>query len=251
MTHMGGNLVKTIESSGKGQQLFADGEYRYYLYRANAGETLDLSDFSSCSVYVNKLDSGASVVLDGEQKIHQGDAIQGEKSSINLKITGGAAELLVAGLAQDVGNGSTWSGTRVTPHASIKKVSKPWGHELWINGEHPGYAFKQIYIKSGTKTSLQYHRKKRETNVLFEGKAALHFKSNEAVANDEVTGRDLTTSELSPVTSIDIWPNTLHRLEALTDVVLYEVSTPHLDDVIRISDDSGRTHGRIESEHKK
>jgi D-lyxose ketol-isomerase len=135
-------------------------------------------------------------------------------------------------------------------YADLYKVSKPWGHELWINGQHPCYALKQIYIKAGTKTSLQYHNFKQETNVLFEGKAKLHYKRDFSIANALVTAADIATLELSPVSSIDILPLTMHRLEAVTDIVLYETSTPHLEDVIRVRDDSNRPHGRIESEHR-
>jgi len=55
--------------------------------------------------------------------------------------------------------------------------------------------------------------------------------------------------ELAPISSIDVVPGVLHRLEALTNILLYETSTPHLDDVVRVADDSMRPHGRIEQEH--
>jgi len=49
---------------------------------------------------------------------------------------------------------------------------------------------------------------------------------------------------------VDVPPNAVHRVEALTDIVLYETSTPHLDDVIRIQDDAARKNGRILTEHE-
>ncbi|OGK18413.1 hypothetical protein A3G67_03095 [Candidatus Roizmanbacteria bacterium RIFCSPLOWO2_12_FULL_40_12] len=132
------------------------------------------------------------------------------------------------------------------------KVEKPWGHELWISGDnHPSYAFKQIFVKKGTKTSLQYHNVKRETNVLVEGRCYLHFKKNDEVSNDNVKSDDIGTTELKPISVIDIVPQTLHRLEAITDIMLYETSTPYLDDVIRVQDDAKRPDGRIDEEHKK
>src|SRR5207244_12187069 len=63
---------------------------------------------------------------------------------------------------------------------------------LWINGQHPCYALKKIFIKAGTKTSLQYHRFKQETNVLFEGLAKLHYKKNMSIQNDLVRDRKST-----------------------------------------------------------
>ena len=106
-------------------------------------------------------------------------------------------------------------------------------------------------LSGGYKTSLQYHRHKQETNVLFIGTAKLHYQSNIAVKIDSVSPEDISTLTLNPLSIIDVVPFTLHRLEAITDILLYEVSTPHLDDVIRISDDSGRPNGRINQEHLK
>ncbi|OGT37073.1 MAG: hypothetical protein A3F11_11635 [Gammaproteobacteria bacterium RIFCSPHIGHO2_12_FULL_37_14] len=131
------------------------------------------------------------------------------------------------------------------------RVEKPWGHELWINGQHPCYALKKIFIKTGTKTSLQYHNFKQETNVLFQGIAKLHYKKNLLVENDLVTSADIGTTVLEPNSVADVSPLTLHRLEAMTDILLFETSTPHLDDVVRVQDDSKRSHGRLVEEHMK
>lgn len=113
-------------------------------------------------------------------------------------------------------------------------VNKPWGQECWLElNEH--YCLKRIYINSGCRTSLQYHDFKTETNCLIFGKARVLIGEtwHEINANDYFT----------------IKPKVIHRIEALTDVVLQEVSTPQISDVIRVSDDTGRPHGRIESEH--
>ncbi|OGT34490.1 MAG: hypothetical protein A3C44_01125 [Gammaproteobacteria bacterium RIFCSPHIGHO2_02_FULL_39_13] len=129
------------------------------------------------------------------------------------------------------------------------KVEKPWGYELWINGQHPCYALKKISIKAGTKTSLQYHNFKQETNVLFQGLANLHYKKNILVENDCVSASDISTILLKPISAMDVVPKTLHRVEAITDIVTFETSTPHLDDVIRVQDDSKRPDGRLIEEH--
>lgn len=140
--------------------------------------------------------------------------------------------------------------TKVYKEEEVKKVSKPWGYELWLTGEpSPVFAFKKIFIKAGTKTSLQYHEFKRETNFLFNGNANLHYNPNEKVLANAFNPSDVAIKLLSPKTTVDVFPMYVHRLEAVTDIMLYEVSTPELDDVIRISDDVGRTSGRINTEH--
>lgn len=252
----GGNIIKALDlatKKEKGLSVFADGDYFYHYVELEAGESHLLSGLLSFSAYVLKKDPSSKVILNGEASLDEGDVIQGEKASASLAAIDGKIELLIAGLKEPKADSPILNleqKVSIIKAQNIKKVSKPWGHELWINGEHPGYAFKQIYIKSGTKTSLQYHRFKRETNVLFSGIASLHYKINTQVENDFVTVKDLATHSLAPVSAVDVFPNTLHRLEAVTDVLLYEVSTPHLDDVVRISDDAGRGHGRIHAEHQ-
>ena len=132
----------------------------------------------------------------------------------------------------------------------VKKISKPWGYELWLTGDpSPYFAFKKIFIKSGTKTSLQYHNKKRETNFLVAGEAILHYNPRLDVPANQFQPKDVALIQLHPLSTIDVFPKSVHRLEAVTDMLLFEVSTPELDDVVRISDDSGRKDGRINSEH--
>ena len=57
----------------------------------------------------------------------------------------------------------------------LYKVIKPWGNEIWINGQKPTYSIKKISIKKGYRTSLQFHKKKVETNFLQKGKAKLYY----------------------------------------------------------------------------
>ena len=125
----------------------------------------------------------------------------------------------------------------------IKVVNKPWGRERWIayDPDKLTYVLKIIEIKKGTKTSLQYHEKKNESNFLDKGEALLHF-------HDE--NGNLQTKKIGEGTVIHVKAPAVHRIEALTDIRLIEASTPEVDDVIRIEDDSNRSHGRIESEHK-
>tara|TARA_Y100001938_G_C7921778_1_gene344860 strand:- start:9 stop:353 length:345 start_codon:yes stop_codon:yes gene_type:complete len=112
----------------------------------------------------------------------------------------------------------------------IKKVEKPWGHELiWANTKK--YAGKILYIKKGNQLSRQFHKKKEETIFVQTGILALEIGAKEYK----------TTLNLNSGQSYHIAPNTVHRFCAPHgDVILFEVSTPELDDVVRLEDDYGR-----------
>lgn len=132
---------------------------------------------------------------------------------------------------------------KVIPFNQVKRVNKPWGFELWLSdGSETPYAFKLLYIKAGTKTSLQYHNKKVEHNCLIAGKIKLH---HEDPVTKKVVSHTLTAGHI-----IFVKPPAVHRIEALTDIILVEASTTELDDVIRLTDDYQRTDGKIDSEHK-
>jgi hypothetical protein len=244
----GGNLVKVFELGNSGKQLLGSGPYEYYIYETNADDQITFDELRSFTVYVLEKPAGANVHVRGvEGKMMQGDRVQAEDKPVVLTVTGGVVKLLISGTKEAH---PELKGLFYCSHSNLYKVDKPWGHELWINGQHPHYALKKIYLKAGSKTSLQYHNLKQETNVLFDGRTKLHFKNNEAVKNDDVDSSDLSQVELGPISSIDVVPGILHRLEAITDILLYETSTPHLDDVVRVADDSKRPHGRIEQEHR-
>ena len=131
---------------------------------------------------------------------------------------------------------------------TAKVVTKPWGKEVWLNyvsGERVGenekrYAFKKLYINSGTKTSFQYHEKKEETNFLVKGRVEAWFETAPGYIEKKV---------LQAGAIWNIPKNVKHRIITLEDVILLEASTPEVDDVIRIEDDSLRGNGRIEAEH--
>jgi mannose-6-phosphate isomerase-like protein (cupin superfamily) len=132
-----------------------------------------------------------------------------------------------------------------------KTVSKPWGYEVWMTGESSEtFVLKKIFLKAGSRTSLQYHQYKRETNFLFSGHAVLHYAPDTAKAPSSIGAKDIATRNLESGSVVDVFPLAIHRLEAATDICLYEISTPEVDDVIRIQDDSGRQDGRILSEHR-
>lgn len=125
-------------------------------------------------------------------------------------------------------------------------VEKPWGKEIWLelwsDGEGRGYCYKRIHINKGTKTSFQYHEKKVETNYIISGEAEVLLENGQGVVELLRVGEG---------DSFTVLPNRKHRVIAITDIILQEVSTPDVDDVIRIADDAGRGSGKIESEHHK
>jgi mannose-6-phosphate isomerase-like protein (cupin superfamily) len=111
----------------------------------------------------------------------------------------------------------------------MKRVEKPWGHELiWAHTER--YVGKLLHIKQGEKLSLQYHEVKDETIHVFSGRLLLVV--------DE--GHGLIERELKMGESYRIVPKTTHRMIALSDCDVLEASTPELDDVVRLEDSYGR-----------
>lgn len=243
----GGNAVKQFNLGKQGKELLGTGPYEYFIYQTRPDEEVVFGELSSFSVYVYSKTADALVMVQGvADELEQGDRVQSEGQSVKLNVQGGEVRILVAGTTRPH---PELKGLFFARHADLYKVVKPWGHELWINGNHPCYALKEILIKAGTKTSLQYHNFKQETNVLFQGTAKLHYKANGQVSNDQVKEADTAETSIVPVSSVDVMPMTLHRLEAVTDILLYETSTPHLDDVVRVLDDSKRPDGRLEMEH--
>ena len=120
-------------------------------------------------------------------------------------------------------------------------VYKPWGKEVWME-LNDKYCYKRIYVNAGTKTSFQYHEKKLETNFIIEGTAEVWLENDDGVVEKKI----MNAGEF-----FTVQPPKKHRVIAITDIILQEVSTPEVDDVIRISDDSLRGNGKIEHEHLK
>jgi mannose-6-phosphate isomerase len=121
-----------------------------------------------------------------------------------------------------------------------KIVHKPWGKEIWLE-LNDKYCYKTIYINKGYKTSYQYHNIKMETNYLLKGEAEIWLENEEGIVEKKLMfeGEHYT-----------ILPKRKHRLIAITDIIIQEVSTPEVDDVIRLEDDANRPNGKIDTEHK-
>lgn len=111
----------------------------------------------------------------------------------------------------------------------IRTVPKPWGHEtIWAHTDR--YVGKVLHIKAGHALSVQYHNLKDET---------VHLLGGELVYRVQ-TGDELKDMHLKAGESFRITPGTIHQMEAVTDCDVLEVSTPELDDVVRLSDRYGR-----------
>jgi mannose-6-phosphate isomerase len=109
-------------------------------------------------------------------------------------------------------------------------VDKPWGHEsIWAETER--YVGKILHIRAGQRLSLQFHEKKDESILVIRGKLRLELESE--------TG-EMRVTELGPGESARIHTGRKHRFGAIEDCDLVEVSTPELDDVVRVQDDFGR-----------
>jgi mannose-6-phosphate isomerase-like protein (cupin superfamily) len=112
----------------------------------------------------------------------------------------------------------------------IKRVPKPWGYEL-IFAKTDRYVGKILHINRGESLSLQYHEIKEETLYVLDGELRL------TVEHDG----DRRELMLRKGEAFHIPPLMIHRMEALADTDVAEVSTPELDDVVRLDDRYGRT----------
>jgi mannose-6-phosphate isomerase len=112
-----------------------------------------------------------------------------------------------------------------------RKVEKPWGYELiWAESEH--YVGKVLFVKAGESLSLQFHRVKDESWLVQKGRAKLELGS----AGDPMLSQEV----IAAGATFRFRPGTVHRITALEDTTILEVSTAHLDDVVRLEDRYGR-----------
>lgn len=118
----------------------------------------------------------------------------------------------------------------IKPEDLPLRVEKPWGYEIWYAWTDI-YVGKIIHVNKGQKLSLQYHNHKDETSYLQSGRMNL-IKGP--------TADNLTVTEIHPGHAWRNRPLEIHTIEALEDSDVLEVSTPHLDDVVRLQDAYGR-----------
>lgn len=119
------------------------------------------------------------------------------------------------------------------------KIVKPWGHEIWLE-LNEFYVYKIIHMKKGCRSSLQSHKFKFESNFIIDGEAEVLLENTEGQMESHLYKAG------------DGWSVPIgykHRVIAKTTYTALEVSTPHLDDVIRYEDDTNRQDGKITKEH--
>lgn len=115
-------------------------------------------------------------------------------------------------------------------HFNVRTVPKPWGHEtIWAHTDL--YVGKVLHIKAGHALSVQYHNRKDETIHVLRGEMIYRVKGADGALQDV---------RLAAGESYRNEPGTVHQMEAVTDCDVLEASTPHLDDVVRLSDRYGR-----------
>ncbi|MFN0093858.1 MAG: cupin domain-containing protein [Dehalococcoidia bacterium] len=112
---------------------------------------------------------------------------------------------------------------------AVTRVEKPWGYEL-IFAHTDAYVGKIIHINAGHRLSRQYHVMKDETLLVESGELDLEVGPADRFETIRMRERD----------AFRVTPGTIHRMVGVTDVSVIEVSTPHLDDVVRLADDYGR-----------
>ena len=111
-----------------------------------------------------------------------------------------------------------------------RRVDKPWGHELiWAHTDR--YVGKVLVIETGRRLSLQRHDIKDETILVRSGRLRLFLEDDDGVVRE---------SELGPGDHRRVPTGRIHRYEAIERCEIIEVSTPELDDVVRLEDDYGR-----------
>jgi quercetin dioxygenase-like cupin family protein len=112
---------------------------------------------------------------------------------------------------------------------SVERVEKPWGYELrWAKTDR--YVGKIIHVNAGHALSLQYHNLKDETIYLWSGKLLFEIHKDDGPA----------THQMLPGECVHITPGTVHRMTAIEDSDIFEVSTPEIHDVVRLEDNYGR-----------
>lgn len=112
---------------------------------------------------------------------------------------------------------------------AVRRVDKPWGYEI-VWAETDRYVAKLLFIREGQRLSRQYHLRKDETFFVEAGEMILEIGQGDAVEE----------RLMRPGDNFHCPPGTVHRMVGRTDVRLFEVSTPDLDDVVRLEDAYGR-----------
>lgn len=111
-----------------------------------------------------------------------------------------------------------------------REIPKPWGSELWF-AHTDTYAGKILRVRAGCRLSIQYHEHKDETSYVLSGRV---------IVSQGASVEQMSTRELGPGESWRNPPLLVHTLEAVEDSEIIEVSTPQVEDVVRLEDRYGR-----------
>lgn len=123
----------------------------------------------------------------------------------------------------------------------VKRIEKPWGHEILFTTEDLPYAGKILHVEANKQLSLQWHDRKQETQYLFSGRCM-------RVADDEQG--NLVETEMVPYQGYTIMPGQRHRLRGITDCDVFEVSTPEIGVTHRLQDDYKRPDETEDMRHQ-
>lgn len=123
--------------------------------------------------------------------------------------------------------------SQFTSQPYVKKVPKPWGYELIFTPDNLPYAGKIMHVEAGKRQSLQIHDKKQETYFLVSGKGGVIIENNKG---------DLEEIEFENGKGYTTHVGQKHRIFAITDCDVWEVSTPEIGNTYRLEDDYARPH---------
>ena len=220
--------IREVSLKGSGCTTLAENErYSFLHYKSTQKTSFEI-----------KLNSIVVLLLSGEARLNKskvslGSIVTAQGGHFCLSILG---EAFVAGVRGDFSRSFD-----VIPLCTVKKVKKSWGYELWYNGEGNHFALKKLFIKSKNRLSLQYHEIKRETQIIYEGKGDLFYSEDLAFSKNQFDVIKIKKREINPGSIVHIHPKEIHQIEATSkSLTIFEVSTPELDDVIRIKNDNHR-----------
>jgi len=114
---------------------------------------------------------------------------------------------------------------------ALVDTTKPWGHEIIFTTPQDPYTGKIIYLNAGKRFSLQVHDKKQETQLLFSGEASLIIDNEKG---------ELGTIKMEPLKGYTMKKGQRHRVQAITDAIIFESSTPEIGTTYRLEDDYSR-----------
>ncbi|MGE5580381.1 MAG: ROK family protein [Bacillota bacterium] len=206
----------------------AGGEIRAREVLAAAGRALGMGIASVVTI----LEPSAVVIGGGLSQIEQGmfsfylGPCRDEVAKRSYRMWGQDVPLMVAELGGDGPLlGAAMLARETHAMGQARKVDKPWGEEVWW-ARTERYVGKRISVRAGHSLSLQYHERKLETMHFVSGTGLLFL------GDDRIP--------IVPGLTVTIEPRTRHRVEAWTDLVFLEASTPEVDDVVRLEDKYGR-----------